>query len=305
MIEMNDEELLAALGIETALPKTASHTPYEERLMAGFEEIVRFYETHHRAPQHGAGKDIFERLYAVRLDQLRKLPEAKTLLANGDKYGLLSSEPFNCVEKLDEQTLLAELGFETSAAHGANNSDDINVLRYVRSSAQKRAAAEEVAARIPCADFDQFQVRFEQAERELKSGLRKALRFGRDASVAVGNFFILGGQLAYVAAMDEPFRTENNDMNARLRVIYSNATESNLLLRSLQRALYKDETGRRLSDTDMGPLFSGFGDAPEPDDIQTGSIYVLRSLSSHPFVAEHRELIQRPLHNSPFLDNVA
>jgi len=63
-----------------------------------------------------------------------------------------------------------------------------------------------------------------------------------------------------------------------------------LLRRSLQRALYKDETGRRLTDTDMGPLF---GDAPEPDDIESGTIYVLRSQSTHPFVTEHRELIHK------------
>ncbi len=55
----------------------------------------------------------------------------------------------------------------------------------------------------------------------------------------------------------------------------------NLLRRSLQRALYKDETGRRLSDPDMGPLFGG---EAEPDDIESGTIYVLRSKSSHPFV---------------------
>jgi hypothetical protein len=63
-----------------------------------------------------------------------------------------------------------------------------------------------------------------------------------------------------------------------------------LLRRSLQRALYKDDTGRRLTDPDMGPLF---GDAPEPDDIEVGTIYVLRSLSSNPFVKEHRELIHK------------
>ena len=40
----------------------------------------------------------------------------------------------------------------------------------------------------------------------------------------------------------------------------------------------------------MGPLF---GDESEPDDIETGTIYVLRSLSGHPFVAEHRELIHK------------
>jgi hypothetical protein len=79
-------------------------------------------------------------------------------------------------------------------------------------------------------------------------------------------------------------------MNARLRVIYSNGTESNLLLRSLQRALYKDDTGRRLTDLDIGPLF---GDELESDDIVSGTIYVLRSCSNHPYVAQHRDLIHK------------
>ena len=116
------------------------------------------------------------------------------------------------------------------------------------------------------------------------------LRFGRDASIASGNYFILGGQLAFVADVGEPIKAPNGESDARLRVIYANATESNLLRRSLQRALYKDDTGRRLSEPDMGPLFD---DAPEPDDIETGTIYVLRSQSSHPFVAEHRKLIHK------------
>ncbi len=63
-----------------------------------------------------------------------------------------------------------------------------------------------------------------------------------------------------------------------------------MLRRSLQRALYKDETGRRLSDPSMGPLF---GDEVEPEDIETGTIYVLRSKSDHPFVAQNRELIHK------------
>jgi hypothetical protein len=167
--------------------------------------------------------------------------------------------------------------------------DDITVLRHVRSSVEKRAA-EEVAARSPCADFESFQPLFERVEQELKAGVRKALRFGRDASVADGNFFILGGQLAYVAEVGEPIKAPNGESDARLRVIYANGTESNLLRRSLQRALYKDDTGRRLSDPDMGPLFGG---AAEPDDIESGTIYVLRSKSDHPFVAAHRELIHK------------
>jgi hypothetical protein len=63
-------------------------------------------------------------------------------------------------------------------------------------------------------------------------------------------------------------------------------------LRSLQRALYKDERNRRILPTDAkaAPLFS---DHVDEDDTQVGSIYVLRSRSDHPFVAAHRDLIHK------------
>ncbi|MCF7539196.1 GIY-YIG nuclease family protein [Pseudomonas petrae] len=287
MADMNDDELLDALGVEVTPLKAASRTTREERIIAGFEEILSFYQIHGRTPVHGEDRDIFERLYAVRLDQLRKLPEAQTLLADLDGPGLLfgyATASVN-VDDLDEDALLAELGIGGESA----DQDDITVLRHVRSSTEKRAA-EEIADRAPCADFDKFQPLFELAERNLKSGVRKTLRFGRDTSVEAGNYFIVGGQLAYVAEIGETIKAPNGESDARLRVIYANGTESNLLRRSLQRALYKDDTGRRLSDPDMGPLF---GDAPEPDDIESGTIYVLRSLSSHPFVAKHRDLIHK------------
>ena len=291
MPEIDEDKLLAELGLEVIPLKSGSRTPREERIIAGFEDILRFHHAHARAPQHGEGRDIFERLYAVRLDQLRKLPEAQNLLAGLDSSGLLSGAAAAQadVANLDEDALLAELGIGSDGGDEPANQNDITVLRHVRSSVDKRAA-EAIADRTPCADFEKFQPLLEQVERELKSGIRKALRFGRDASIAIGDFFILGGQLAYVAEMGEPYRTPNNETNARLRVVYANGTESDLLLRSLQRALYKDDTGRRLTDPYMGPLF---GDAPEPDDIETGTIYVLRSLSSHPFVTEHRELIHK------------
>ncbi|MDY7566668.1 GIY-YIG nuclease family protein [Pseudomonas sp. RTC3] len=285
MADMNDDDLLDALGVEAPSLKTANRTPREERIIAGFEDILSFYQAHGRAPLHGDGRDIFERLYAVRLDQLRKLPEAHTLLAELDGPGLLSGTVALDLDDLDEDALLAQLGVGDEPA----DQDDITVLRHVRSSTEKRAA-EEIADRTPCADFDKFQPLFELAERDLKSGVRKTLRFGRDASIETGNYFIVGGQLAYVAEIGEAIKAPNGESDARLRVIYANGTESNLLRRSLQRALYKDDTGRRLTDPDMGPLF---GDAPESDDIESGTIYVLRSLSSHPFVAEHRELIHK------------
>jgi hypothetical protein len=90
--------------------------------------------------------------------------------------------------------------------------------------------------------------------------------------------------------LGETIKAPNGESDARLRVIYSNGTESNLLRRSLQRALYKDEAGRRLTEPNAGPLFA---EKWEEDDIASGIIYVLRSLSNHPYVAEHRELIHK------------
>jgi hypothetical protein len=286
MADMDDDDLLEALGVEAAPNKAATHTAKQERLIAGFEDILRFVETHGRAPQHGEDRNIFERLYAVRLDRLRGMPEARDLLAPMDTAGLLDGQVAATVnpDELDEDALLAELGVDAPAGE-----DDITRLRHVASFAERKAA-EEIANRTRCEDFEEFQPLFESVENDLKEGRRKTLRFGRDASVLQGNFFILGGQMAYVAEVGEPIRAPNGEADARMRVIYSNGTESNLLQRSLQRALYKDETGRRITDADNGPLF---GDTLEPDDIKSGTIYVLQSRSDHPFVTQHRELIHK------------
>ena len=287
MAEMDDDELLDALGVEVTPIKTSNRTPREERIIAGFEDVLRFYQEHGRAPSHEEHQDIFERLYAVRLDQIRKLPEAKILLSEIDVPGLLSSEGATSVniDELDEDALLAELGVTDEAASQA----DITVLRHVRSSTEKRAA-EEIAERTRCEDFEKYNPLFEQVTRELKSGLRKTIPYGRNTAIELNNYFVVGGQIALVAEVGEPFTSAYGREDVRLRVIYDNGTESNLLRRSLQKALYRDDTGRRITDPDLGPLF---GDIQEPDDIESGTIYVLRSLSTHPFVSEHRELIHK------------
>ena len=287
MTTMNDDELLAALGVEVTPVKVVKRTPREERIIAGFEDIIRFYETHGHAPRKGYDLDIFERLYSVRLEQIRKLPKAHTLLADIDSHGLLTASndiPAD-INAMDADALLAELGIADAKA----SQNDMTVLRHVRSSAEKRAA-EEVAHREKCEDFELFEDLFERVERELKAGSRQTRPFGNNVSIEVGHWFVLSGQMAYVAEEGEDFDSPQGKKDARLRVIFSNGTQSNMLRLSLVRALYKDETSRRITSTDMGPLF---GDAAEEDDIKSGTIYVLRSQSTHPFVTEHRELIHK------------
>ncbi|WP_273147520.1 GIY-YIG nuclease family protein [Oceanicaulis alexandrii] len=285
-----DDALLGELGIEVEAKKQKSLTPREERIIAGFEDIQRFFEEHGRAPQHGERNDIFERMYAVRLDRLRQLEECRTLLEPLDHQGLLGEAQTPAVtfdEDIDDDALLEQLGIETETA-------GITELKHVRSSAEKRAA-EEVANRERCEDFETFKPLFEQVQAELKDGVRQSRTIRKDAGflktdIREGEFFILNGQTLYVAEVGEPIKAPNGEMDARLRVIFSNGTESNLLLRSLQRAIYKDETSRRITEPTAGPLF---GDAQEEEDLASGTIYVLRSKSANPVVSENRELLHK------------
>jgi len=282
----DDDALLEELGVEAEGKKESSRTLREERVTAGFEEIQRFYDQHGYAPQHGEGRDIFERLYAVRLDRLRELKDCRTLLEPLDYQGLLAREELGTVsvaDDIDDDELLAQLGVDTAAPA------DITELRHVRSASEKRAA-EEIANREPCGDFDSFKPVFEQVQKELSAGLRQTRRFERKSEIAPGRFYILGGQKAYVAATEEPFTNEHGNVDARLRVIFDNGTESNLLMRSLQKALQQDPAGRRIMEPSAGPLFNG---QSEEGDEASGIIYVLRSKSDHPAVVAHRGVLHK------------
>jgi hypothetical protein len=281
-----DDALLEELGVEVETKKDAGRTQREERIIAGFEEIQRFVEQHGRAPQHGEDRDIFERLYAVRLDRLCELDDCRELLRSLDHQGLLSEEkPFitGFAEEIGDDELLAQLGVDAAAPA------DITQLRHVRSAAEKRAA-EEIANRQKCEDFDSFKPLFEQVQKELNAGLRETRRFERKSEIAPGRFYVLGGQKAYVAATEEPATNEHGDVDARLRVIFDNGTESNLLMRSLQKALQQDPAGRRIIEPSAGPLFA---DQSEEGDEASGIVYVLRSKSNHPTVATHRDVLHK------------
>jgi hypothetical protein len=301
MDDLTDDELLAELGVSVEAKASRTYTPEQERIIAGFEDIVRFHKEHGRVPTHGEHRDIFERIYAVRLDRLRELPAARELLASMDQHGLLdASQHVNLpAEELDDDALLAELGI------GEASENDVTQLRHVRSTAEKRAA-EEVANRDKCQDFDRFKPLFDRVSTDLKSGFRESRQIRKDAGflkadIKAGEFFILDGLTVYIADVGPLQKAPNGENDARLRAIFSNGTESNLLLRSLQRALYKDELSRRITDPGAaGPLFEVreesvpfIGQEEEETDLASGTIYVLRSKSSHPTVASHREVLHK------------
>lgn len=291
MADISDDDLLSELGIDLAPVKQVTYTAKEERLISGFEEIIQFYKKNQRVPSNSNDADIFERLYAVRLNQLRKLPEALSLLEDFDQHNLLNSstsEPSDMSE-LEDNHLLSELGIEVES------NDNILVLQHVRSR-KEREVSELIATRKVCLDFPIFNEVFIQVEKDLKQGLRLTKPFGKDASIQLNDLFILEGQIVYVAEIGDFFKAPNGENDARMRVIYSNGTESNLLMRSLKKALHDDIAGRRiLVAKNTGPLFSS-NNLLEPDmdsEVKSGSIYVLRSLSDNEFIKANRHVLHK------------
>jgi hypothetical protein len=300
----DDLSLLDELGVETEPATGGGHSAREQRIMAGFEEIERFVEEHGRLPEHGENRDIFERLYAVRLDRLRESSECRAVLRGRDPRGLLG-----LADETDGSSVLREdageyrveamgdAGLsdeELLAALGAEEADgaDITELKHVRPAAEKRAA-EEIAQRTPCQDFDRFKPHFEQMERDIRSGLAQTQPItAENRGISEKDFFILHGMTLHVAEVGEPLKTTASEVDRRLRVIFSNGTESNLLLRSLQRAFYDDPSARRVVRAKGGAQLT-FGCEWEPDDVEAGTIYVLRSRSERPFIAANREVIHK------------
>lgn len=285
---MNDD--LDALADDLAefdvAEKPAARSPIEERIIAGFEDIQRFVDAAGHPPRHGTDNDIFERLYAVRLERLAGNPEYRALLDAMDHQGLLGGVTVvddDDEEDVDLDALASDLEDLDDAA------SDITELRHVRPVAEKRAA-EEIANRDQCEDFDKFEPLFKQVQSELDAGLRTTRPPETSAEIEAGRFYILSGQKAYVAEVGEQFKQDYGDWDARLRVVFDNGTESNLLMRSLHRAMHKDKTSRTISDPTAGPLFT---DMTVEGDEASGIIYVLRSKSDLPVVAQNRDLLHK------------
>lgn len=292
MSEIDLDELRSELSEFAEPEKKGGRSPREERIIAGFEEVQRFVEKQGRLPKHGEDLDIFERLYSVRLQRMRESDECRALLMPLDHQGLLRGAEVDAKDSevgVSEDELLAELK-EVVGGDGIMN------LRHVRKSADKRAA-EEIANRDVCSDFGAFQPLFEEVRKELDAGVRKSIPVRamdqlKLTEIHEGQFFIVGGQLAYIAEVGEQFRTGYERRDSRLRVIYDNGTESNLLMRSFQRALYpdKDQAGRIISNPSAGPLFT---EEHDENDLASGTIYVLRSKSDHPLVVKNKSVLHK------------
>jgi len=273
------------LGLLTVTAKTSSIVSADERLLASFEEINTFVREHGYEPTQS--RDINERRLFSRLKGLREDIEKTAALLSFDDMGLLKDvlipEPKE-INTIDDVLGDDALGLLGGGVSSTDSSDDIFTLKNVPKTLEM---PEEVARRKPCKDFEAFEALFKQCHADLVSGQSELRKFTGEQQISAGHFFILHGVMVYVAEVGKKEK-KRGKVNARLKCIFENGTESNMLLRSLATELYKDESGRRVLDIaeDYDPELEQI----TQDDKVTGYIYILRSLSEDPKIKEIDDL---------------
>ena len=277
---MEKEKLLALiadddLGLLKVKPRGASASSSADRLIASFGEINDFVRQHDRVPAPNQDNVQEYRLYS-RLEGMRRDPAKVSPLAEYDEFGLLAGvKEIRTIQDVYEDDEFGIL---------ANTADPIFELKHVT---KQTTMPEYVASRRRCEDFEQFEPLLVQCQADLRSGKRRLWPFAKEQQIHEGLFFVLRGVLLYVAGVGDREVTSGKN-NARLRCIFENGTESDMLLRSLAAELYKD--GRRVS-AHEDHLLDGFDNISDSDQ-ETGFIYVLRSRSERPEVASIKNLFK-------------
>ena len=258
-------------------PQERSVTKKRSALEQDFAPIMDFYTRTGRLPSKDGG--LLEKKLAFRLDALRKNTDAAIKLQDMDIAGLLTNHKDEVLGVDDPIGLLT--ADEDVAA--------ITTLRHVKSTG--RIDPDYIARRTQCLDFyTKYQKIFESVSEDIRAGRRNIIQF-QQSDLAAGRFYILQDMLVYLEqdnSAEQSFSFESGSKirrDGRTRCIFNNGTESNLLYRSLVKALDKD--GYSVSDPILGTESSV---VITSEDQQKGYIYVLKSRSKDPEVQKIPDL---------------
>lgn len=254
-------------------PRSKSATP-ASRLEDSFLEINDFYAEHGRIPAVDT-TDVSERRLGVRLRALILDDENAQALAHLDTHSLLKTAP--PAESLEDIYSGDQFGL-------LDDSTGVLTIRNVPTNIKK---AEDIARAHKSKDFAKYEQGFKDIHAGLKSGEWLRSSINSEHQILPDRYFVFNGVLAYVENRDDSFKS-GAKVNARLHVIYENGTESNILLRSFARTLYRAKEGARI-------VPAGYQTNPEwqdatDEDQVTGHIYILKSLSEEPRVQDIQNL---------------
>lgn len=268
------------LGLLNVKPKVSARTA-DELLLSSFEEINTFIDQHDREPDANLSDVMEFKLYS-RLKGLREDTTKAAGLIEVDRHKLL---PYEAVSGVEEPRAEYKKPKEITSIDDILEGDGFGLLESdaedlfnFEHTPRDFEMPEYIASRKPCEDFEKFEGLLQTCQQDLANGKRRLRQFRNEQQIGKGSFFVLKGILLYIAEVGDKESDKNNKTNARLRCIFENGTESDMLLRSLAAELYKD--GRRVT-AHEDHLLDNFHNLTDEDQAM-GYIYVLRSRSQDP-----------------------
>lgn len=273
------------LGLLDDLPLPRSRSTATDISVTRFLEIVNFVESNGREPDPA---NESEKYLAKRLSAYRQQADLAQKVLPCDRLGLLPAK----AEKPGTNDEPASPGKASRVITTFNDifeDDDLDLLNDIDTSIYKlrnvtiQDKPDERGSRKPCDDFYKFERFFNDVEKAIKRKSVIVKRFSRESDVYVGQVFILKGLLCYIEDTLEEGETREGRKNPRLRIIFSNGTEADLLMRSFIRALFEDKEGRSV---DFSPnLLIDKPVSITHRDRATGFIYILATESRAPELA--------------------
>jgi hypothetical protein len=293
---MNKEELLKMIEEDenwllTLTSSSTSSSTADSRLIDSFEEINGFFRDHGREPE--SGRWIQEHKLYARLKAIRE---------DASKSGDLKS--------LDKYNLLPEVDSKVKSLKDIFDDDDLGILmdessifdlKFVKKN-EDRAETDFVARRKPCPDFDKYDEGFRKCHEEIKLWVRTLSIFQSEESIRVWMYFVLDGVLVYIKSIGNIKVDDHHKKDGRLHCIFENGTESNMLLRSLWKAMRQNRGGRVVSEP-IDKSIQRLHTITE-DDTKTGYIYVLKSLSKDPKIQSIDNLYKIGFSSTPIEERI-
>ena len=282
------------MGILVVRPKASLARNADERLIASFQEINDFIDENGKEPTANMANISEYQLYS-RLKGFRDDLEKMLSLKSEDKHNLFDiEEPKEEAEPVEINSIDDIFGDDSLDILGNDDSEGLFDFKHTPKD-YERASTDFVARRKPCKDFDKYEGLFKSIHRDLSSGKRKLVDFKED-NLRKGDFYVHNGIMMLleevsITQTEQSFNTgKRTRKDGRTKCIFENGTVSNMLYRSVAKAMYAN--GKVVTQNidkvneDFQKKFSNVTD----EDKESGYIYVLKSLSTDKDISSIKNL---------------
>lgn len=236
-------------------------------LISSFEEIQDYTDKHNREPQSNIS-NIYEFSLFARLKAIRSDSKKTKILKKYDFGGLLIGDEI-------KEITLEDIISDDPYGLFNNVASDIFELKYVKSG--ERIKPDFLSRRKVCKDFSNFKEMFNILHNELACKQRRLIKYG-PSDLQTGKFYALDGILLFLKSIDGDNKKhvfvsgDRERFDGRTLCIFDNGTQSDMLFRSLDKAMQLD--GYSISE--LLEMKSNELEVNETD-ILNGYIYVLKS----------------------------